>query len=1029
MARGDRNGNAATVNRPGRPRKANARVAAATKIKLDDRRTAQRQAAKRQEWQDEAWDYFDDVPEIKYATWFSGNALSKLRIFAAFIPDDPTAAPIPLNDPQSGASPELAARAQAELDRLRGPLGGQPEILRSLNMNLEIAAECYLVGYGPREVRIAPDDPLDLSTVMVPEEWAIKSVSEVDVKDGVYTIKDSPNDQNGRKLDPELDTIIRIWQRHPRFSKLPDCNMRGVLSDCEALLLLSNQVKAEAKSRQSAGAFTLPNELSFGSPDVDDDVQSPDDDGDDAESDDEFEQELMVALTDPIEDPSSAAAVMPMVIRGPAEFLKPDVLRHISFSRDTTAVLEERIAARINRIARGLNMPVEVIMGHMATTFANAAQVDEDTFEDHLEPRCVLVVDALSVGFLRPQLVDAGVDELEAERICVWYDPAGLIGKVDPKDSASEGIDRGLIKESSWRRVYGWDEDDAPDPLELLIRAGLRRGILTADLTKALLDLLGETIDVVPLPQPPPADGTAGGAGGAAAIADLLATATLLRARQLDAPDVAEPDRNAAGSDTGGLLALPAAASSGTPPGRRLMDIDRDLRARVQVAADRAVTRAVERAGSRLKSKAGATRSTLRSVAPMYAAATLGPSLVAAAGFTDDELIGDDAWTALQAQYMQWGAKAQGDALKIAGKLAKWDDKKRAHLAARQGVDLVESWAWMHDALTKLAHRLLYAPDGTITAAGEVDPTSRVPTGLVRQGIARAGGVDGLEIVGPDEMYVAVKNGGAPIGGIGTGDLLGQAMAADGVSTEGYEWVYGPAFRAHPFEEHLALDGEVFAGFDDDVLSKSTANSWLPTTSYFPGDHPGCACDLVPVLVGPDDRQAGVVLPLGGSDDATADSILDGLLHSDLATDLARANPATAQAIARRITGDVVTEAEQAELVRAVGDAPAADIDLSRGVGVDVATRDAYIDAATLEFEADGFTTGSGEFSQAVTWATSNPGEPVVFTVEAGSGHAFDTSTYFNLGESSEDEWLVSGTFNVLNTETIDGVLYVRLGE
>lgn len=848
MARAQQNGNGTAVDT--RPRKPNARVAAATHVKLNDRKTAEKQAAKRQEWQNEAWDYFDDVPEIKYATWFSGNALSKLRVFAAVVPDDPTEAPIPLSDPNSGVSPAIAARAQAELDRLRGPLGGQPEILRALNMNLEIAAECYLVGYGPREERVNPNDPLDTSTYTTAEEWSIKSVSEVEVKEGVYTITDSPGDQQGRPLDPELDTIIRIWQRHPRYAKLPDCNMRGVLSDCEALLLLTNQVKAEAKSRQSAGAMTLPNELSFAGVNSDDGSE-PEDDGDNTAGDDAFETELMIALTDPIADPEAASAVTPLVIRGPAEYLKPDYLRHISFARDTTPVLEERIAARINRIARGLNLPVEVIMGHMATTYANAEQVDQDTFEDHLEPRCVLVVDALSVGFLRPQLIDAGLDEMDAERICVWYDPSGLIGKVDPKDSADEGIDKGLISEESWRRVKGWNEDDAPEPLELLIRSGLRRGILTADLTKALLEMLGVPIDVEALPTAAPA------AVPDQAAAGLLMTAALMRNQ--DSP-----------------RALTAAGSM--LPGQKLMDIDRDFRTRVQVAADRAVTRAIERAGARLKAKDGTTRATLRSVLPLYAAATLGPSLVAAAGFSDEDLIGADAWSGLETQFLRWGANAQVQALRIAAKLGRFDDKTVEHLATRQAADLTDAWDWMQHALTRLTTKLLYAPDGSsLTAAGESDPTSRVPTGLVRQAVARAGGVDGLEVVGDNDAWVAVKNGGEPLGGIGTGDLLGHAMEQAGVETEAYEWVYGPAFRAHPFQDHLDLNGETFAAFDAPVLSKSSSASWLPTTSYFPGDHAGCACDFVPVLIPADESST----TSGGIEPGTVLSMQEAIADAD----------------------------------------------------------------------------------------------------------------------------------------------------
>ena len=469
-------------------------------------------------------------------------------------------------------------------------------------------------------------------------------------------------------------------------------------------------------------------------------------------------------------------------------------------------------------------------------------QIDEDTFDDHLEPRCVLIVDAITVGFLQPNL-HAGLagDPAQIDRIITWYDPSALIDKKDPADSADYALDNGLISEDSWRRSKGWTDDDAPEALELLIRSGLRRGILTADLTKALLELTGVDIAVEDSAEAP--DPNADQAVDGEAARDLVQTALMLKAiadRKKDAPVTA-------------AAALPTEAKAARNPGRDLMDLDRDLRSRVQVAAARAMDRALEKAGNRLKSKAGATKGVLRTVHPIYAAATLGPALTAQAGFTDVDLIGDDSWDELGRQFTTWVGDAQARALDIADEIGGFTKAELSTLSTRQGQDLADAWEFFRGEMTSLAHRLLYSPDPhAITAVGEIDPTLRVPVGLVRWANAIAGGATGLDYTEAGQIYVALNNG-EPLGGIGTGELITESLKAADAGVEAYEWVYGPAFRANPFPEHEALDGLIFSSFDGDELSHGARADWLPSTSYFPGDHEGCACDVAPVWVTPDD--------------------------------------------------------------------------------------------------------------------------------------------------------------------------------
>jgi len=801
--------------------------ASAIRIRLANRKLAKAEAARKQEWQAEAWDYFDAVPEVKSLMWFLGNAMSKLKLYVAVRPlDDPNAAPLPATDPEAGIPLALAQRAQLEIDRMKGQLGGRSEIIRELTMNLNIAGECYLVYRGPRSQTVGGE------LLLIDESWEVRSTREVTVKgDGEYYIKDDPNGPgDGVKLDENIDAIVRIYQRHPGASALADCHMRGVLSECELLVLLTNELKAESKSRQSAGILTLPNELSQG-PMNTDDVEG--EDGEEAEAD-PFEDALMNALVAPIEDPAAAEAVYPLIVRGEAEFLHPNFFRHFSLARDTTSQIEERIEKRVERLARGLNAPVEATMGHQATTFANAFQVNEDVFEDHLQPGAVLLVDALTVGVLRPNLLDAGAgDPALIERLIVWFDPADIFKHVDPQEKAKEAYDIGAISWEAYRSYNGFNDGDAPDPIEQLFRAILDLRRVDPNLVDAIIREYDPNIK-----PPPPVQDTSGGGGGTTASVDPRVQSLQLLAHLLRSPGSTEAITAAAGRVKRSRGAL----------GVRLFEIDRELRTKLLAATDRAVTRALERAGTKLKvARKPVWGTTLKSVHSRYAASVLGPEVVRASGFQDEDLIGDDAWIALEEQFRAWGAQSQRQALDVVNDVIGISTADRTALQLRQAADLDQAWSWMSDQLHDLAIAKLYSPDAAAHVVGEFDPTLTVPTGLVRQAISRAGGTS-LDVTGTSPFVAVTASGDAP-GGIGLGGLVLDYLSTNDTLVEAYEWVYGPAARQHPFEEHEALDGVTFRNFDADVLA---AGDWIGDY-YFPGDHDGCACDFIPTFALPED--------------------------------------------------------------------------------------------------------------------------------------------------------------------------------
>ena len=57
-------------------------TAAAHRVELTAADEVRRARAGSISWQDEAWAYLDNVPEVKFAAGFTGAAISRLRLFA-----------------------------------------------------------------------------------------------------------------------------------------------------------------------------------------------------------------------------------------------------------------------------------------------------------------------------------------------------------------------------------------------------------------------------------------------------------------------------------------------------------------------------------------------------------------------------------------------------------------------------------------------------------------------------------------------------------------------------------------------------------------------------------------------------------------------------------------------------------------------------------------------------------------------------------------------------------------------------------
>ena len=465
-------------------------TAAATQVRLNDKGEAEkfrnRRIAQSSGWQTEAWEYYDAIGEVKYAFNLVASVISRIRLYAAIV-EDPSEAPKPVR--MSATIPlDLATAAERALARLDSAYGGQAGLLRDAALNLSVTGECYLVqspsliGHG------------------VPESWDIRSVDELSIDSkGNYVIAGRREYQAGNSTTnpaqkglvklPNTAFVGRIWRAHPRFSDEADSSLKGMLDLCAELLLLNRTFRATARSRLNAGALYLPDGLSVAATP---DPNYPYDDADGIYAEptpeelaDEFEDQLIDAMTTPIRDEDSASAVVPLIIRGPAEL--GDKIKQFKFERSFDPALAERSDRVLERILQGLDVPKDIITGLANVKYSNALQIDETLYKTHIEPLMLLIVDAFTVVYLRPYLKANGYADVDVDRLVIWYDPSAVATRNDRAADSDSGFDRMAVSFETWRRTHGFSESDAPSPTELGLRILLQKGMITPELSEAML--------------------------------------------------------------------------------------------------------------------------------------------------------------------------------------------------------------------------------------------------------------------------------------------------------------------------------------------------------------------------------------------------------------------------------------------------------------------------------------------------------------------------------------------------------------
>lgn len=289
----------------------------------------------RQDWQPRAWEYYGQVGELRYANKFRGNAARRTRFIPGiYMPEE--GKPVPIDDSDET---RYAAVAHEGIARLGSP-DAVAGLARDTMENFGITGECYLIGRtdgaGPAQREV----------------WEIRSTSAVTVKDGRPVIREYPGSRDFLTLEP-TDLIARMWIPDPEYRSLADSPVRVAIETClEELVLLGKDIRASAASRLALnGILALPDSLS---------IIGGTEPGDDSLEDDPFMADLIAAATEAIRNPGSAAAALPLMLRGPAESIA--AIQQIQLSRPESDNSKKRAEA-LSRLASTLDLPPEIMSG------------------------------------------------------------------------------------------------------------------------------------------------------------------------------------------------------------------------------------------------------------------------------------------------------------------------------------------------------------------------------------------------------------------------------------------------------------------------------------------------------------------------------------------------------------------------------------------------------------------------------------------------------------------------------------------
>jgi hypothetical protein len=587
------------------------------------------------EWQRDAFTYNELIGEVGYLHNLTANLVSSCELRVVQLSQD--------ENGDRTMDEVTDVRVRRVMDAFVGPQGGQKELKRRAAMHYQIAGESYLLGTPLR-------DEFDMAQGV---SWEFVSTEEIRVtregnrqvvKRNAAGVSDQGGSGDGGFV-PVDAYIARFWRPDPRFSLRADSPMKRVLPICRELVVLSEVVDGVAKSRLSSGLLFVPEELSFGP------LNENEEESQNTDDIDRFIEALVEHMSAPVEDRTSAAGLVPLVVKGAAEF--GDKIKLVPLAQDLDSTYQSLREELLKRIAQGLDAPPEIVSGKGGLNHWTSYNVDADFINKHVGPVGEAIAEFLTVAYLRPMLLeyeDFSEDEVDTYRLV--FDTRMITARSDEGPAAGAAWDRYTLSDLSYLRANGFSDEDYPTEEE-------RKRRMLEKMIQADPANLGPTLMPVLYPE---LAGVFQQGGGQAPAPAPASPPTEVAPPVGQSPTVAEP------------VAPPSEAPTGEAPVPAAASID-GLLDRLATAADAALERALERAGNRAISRAAKVpvlRDQFRAAPKNGVLAVMKDTDFKSLGMTREELV-SDAWDNFVLRGKAWLSEwliAEGESPFVADEIA-----------------------------------------------------------------------------------------------------------------------------------------------------------------------------------------------------------------------------------------------------------------------------------------------------------------------------------------------------------------------
>jgi hypothetical protein len=384
-----------------------------------------------QPWQLRALSYYDQIGELRFGSHFIARMMSRVRYFPGILEED-------------GKITEITEGPPVErLNKIQDPGGGRSQLQYRYGLLQFVTGEGVLFGY-----RLEEED----------ERWKFLWKDEVKIlEDGRAVRLDAD-----KKETRDVGEAYRMWTPHPRHSDEPDSPVRAVMDICEELLLLTAAVRSTATTRMTNGMMLIPQQIS---------PSPPEPKGDEDPENNIWLADYIEHVQNQKENPGSAEAAVPFLLEGDYEYL--DRVRWMQTHDPQTDYMEKELRTEaIKRMALGMDMPPEALLGMTDANHWTAKQVMHDMWRSHGIPKAEQFADDLSEEYLRRGLQDDDYEDWN--KVVVGIDDSQVVISPDRTEDADKALDRIAIGFPGYREMKGIREDMAPTEQEKEFLATLK---------------------------------------------------------------------------------------------------------------------------------------------------------------------------------------------------------------------------------------------------------------------------------------------------------------------------------------------------------------------------------------------------------------------------------------------------------------------------------------------------------------------------------------------------------------------------